>query len=47
MEANPTGRFVLVVCGHALGLIDGVLYGNAYERRWGLYRSIWYGFEMK
>ena len=47
METNPTGRFVLIVCGHALGLINGVLYGNDYECRWGLYRSIWYGFEIK
>lgn len=47
IENNPVGRFVLIVQGHAVAVIDGVLYGNKEERREGLYRSVWYGFEMK
>jgi len=47
MENNPVGRFVLVVQGHAVAVVDGVLYGNREEQWKGLYRSVWYGFEMK
>lgn len=47
MENNPVGRFVLIVQGHAVAVIDGVLYGNSNERSKGLYRSVWFGFEMK
>jgi hypothetical protein len=47
IESNPVGRFVLVVEGHALAVVNGVLYGNPNEQYSGLYRSVWYGFQMK
>jgi hypothetical protein len=47
MEANPVGRFVLIVQGHAVAVVNGVLYGNSDEKYNGLYRSVWVGFEMK
>jgi hypothetical protein len=47
MESHPVGRFVLVVQGHAVAVVNGVLYGNSDERWDGLYRSVWVGFEMK
>ena len=47
MENHPVGRFVLIVQGHAVAVVDGVLHGNRNEQYEGLYRSVWYGFEMK
>lgn len=47
MENNPVGRFVLIVQGHAIAVVDGVLYGNSNDRHQGLYRSVWFGFECK
>ena len=47
LENHPVGRFVLIVEGHALAVVNGVLYGNPSEQYNGLYRSVWYGFEMK
>ena len=47
MENHPVGNFVLIVQGHAVAVVNGVLYGNHDERYNGLYRSVWYGFEMK
>jgi hypothetical protein len=47
MENNPVGRFVLIVQGHAVAVVNGVLYGNGGEEFNGLYRSVWFGFEMK
>jgi len=47
MEAHPVGRFVLIVQGHAVAVVNGVLYGNHDEKWNGLYRSVWVGFEMK
>ena len=47
MENHPVGRFVLIVQGHAVAVVNGVLFGNGDERYNGLYRSVWYGFEMK
>ena len=47
MENNPVGRFVLIVQGHAVAVVDGVLYGNRDEQYKGLYRSVWFGFECK
>jgi hypothetical protein len=40
-------NFVLIVQGHAVAVVNGVLFGNGDERYNGLYRSVWYGFEMK
>ena len=47
MENNPVGRFVLIVQGHAVAVVNGVLYGNTNENAIGLYRSVWMGFEIK
>ena len=47
MEANPVGNFVLIVQGHAVAVVNGVLFGNVDEKWNGLYRSVWFGFEMK
>jgi hypothetical protein len=47
MEANPVGNFVLIVQGHAVAVVNGVLYGNGDEKWNGLYRSVWFGFECK
>ena len=47
MENNPVGSFVLIVQGHAVAVVNGVLFGNHSERYQGIYRSVWYGFEMK
>jgi hypothetical protein len=46
LESHPVGRFVLIVEGHAIAVVDGVLYGNSNEQYSGLYRSVWYGFKM-
>jgi len=47
MENHPVGNFVLIVQGHAVAVVNGVLYGNGDEKWFGLYRSVWYSFEMK
>jgi hypothetical protein len=47
METNPVGRFVLIVQGHAVAVVNGVLYGNSNDRYNGLYRSVWFAFECK
>jgi hypothetical protein len=47
MENNPVGRFVLIVQGHAVAVVNGVLYGNSEEKYNGLYRSVWMGFKIK
>jgi len=46
MENNPIGRFVLLLQGHAVAVINGKLYGDTYENIHGLYRSVWMGFEI-
>ena len=47
MENNPVGRFVLIVQGHAVAVVNGVLHANTNENAIGLYRSVWRGFELK
>lgn len=42
MEDHPKGKFVIIVKGHALGLVDGVLYGNSSEQYLGFKRHIRY-----
>jgi hypothetical protein len=42
METHPNGKYVLIVKGHALGLVNGVLYGNKDEQYKGFKRSIQY-----
>jgi hypothetical protein len=47
MENNSVGRFVLVVQGHAVAVVNGILYGNTNENAIGLYRSVWFAWECK
>ena len=47
IEHNPVGRFMLIVQGHAVAVIDGVLYGNRNDRTHGVQRRVWAAFEMK
>jgi len=47
MENNQVGRFVLIVQGHAVAVVNGVLYGNTNENAIGLYRSVWFAWECK
>jgi hypothetical protein len=47
MENNPVGRFILIVQGHAVAVVNGVLYGNTNENKHGLYRSVYFGWECK
>jgi hypothetical protein len=47
MENNPVGRFVLIVQGHAVAVVDGVLYGNTNENKHGIYRSVYFGWSIK
>jgi len=42
MEQHTTGRYFIIVKGHALGLVDGVLYGNQSEQYNGFRRHIHY-----
>lgn len=42
MEDYPKGRYFIIVNGHALALIDGVLYGNASEQFKGFRRRVLY-----
>jgi len=47
MEQHPTGRYFMVVRGHALALVDGVLYGNCSEQYDGFRRPVRYVIECK
>ena len=47
MEQFPEGRYVLIVKGHALSLVDGVLYGNGNEQYNGFRRPIHYVIKIK
>ena len=47
IENNPVGRFVLIVQGHAVAVVNGVLYANTNENAIGLYRSVWFGWNCK
>ena len=40
MENHPQGKYVIIVRGHALALVDGVLYGNPEEQYKGFKRYI-------
>jgi hypothetical protein len=42
MEQYPKGRYFIIVKGHALALVDGVLYGNKSEQFMGFRRHIHY-----
>ncbi|MDA9280029.1 hypothetical protein N9P74_00555 [bacterium] len=47
MEQYPDGRYVIIVKGHALALVDGVLYGNGSEQYEGFRRPIHYVIKIK
>lgn len=47
MEQHPVGRYFIVVKGHALALVDGVLYGNQDEQYNGFRRQVHYIIECK
>jgi hypothetical protein len=47
MEQHPDGRYVIIVKGHALALVDGVLYGNSNEQYEGFRRPIKYVIKVK
>jgi hypothetical protein len=42
MEGHPVGRYFIIVKGHALALVDGVLYGNRSEQLNGFRRQVHY-----
>jgi len=42
MEQHSEGRYFIIVKGHALALVDGVLYGNSNEQYDGFRRPIHY-----
>ena len=47
MEQHPVGRYFIIVNGHALALVDGVLYGNSVEQYNGFRRTVHYVIECK
>lgn len=47
MEQHPVGRYFIIVKGHALALVDGVLYGNGGEQYNGFRRTVHYVIECK
>ena len=47
MEQHPTGRYFMIVRGHAVALVDGVLYGNPCEQYNGFRRPVRYAIECK
>jgi len=47
MEQHPVGRYFIIVKGHALALVDGVLYGNGGEQYNGFRRTVHYVIKCK
>ena len=47
MEQHPVGRYFIIVRGHALALVDGVLYGNYSEQFDGFRRPVHYVIQCK
>jgi len=47
MEQHPIGRYFIIVKGHALALVDGVLYGNFNEQYNGFRREVHYVIQCK
>lgn len=47
MEQHPVGRYFIIVKGHALALVDGVLYGNYSEQFDGFRRQVQYVIQCK
>ena len=46
-KAHPVGRYFMIVRGHALALVDGILYGNSCEQYDGFRRPIRFVIECK
>jgi len=44
VQDYPEGNFVVIVEGHAVAVVNGVLYANRSEQEEGLYRSVHYVF---
>lgn len=47
MEQYPKGRYFMIVKGHAVALVDGILYGNSCEQYDGFRRPVRYVIECK
>lgn len=47
MEQHTVGRYFIIVKGHALALVDGVLYGNQSEQYNGFRRQVHYVIQCK
>jgi hypothetical protein len=47
MENHPTGRYFLIVEGHAVAVVDGKLYGNTGEGNYKINRRVHYVVECK
>ena len=47
IESHPTGSFVVLVVGHAVAVVNGVVYGNSDDQYDGIYRSVHCAFECK
>ena len=40
IEAHPKGRYFVILEGHAVAVVNGVLYGNKCEQKSALYRRV-------
>jgi hypothetical protein len=47
IENHPTGRYFLIVEGHAVAVVDGKLYGNTGEGNYKINRRVHYVVECK
>jgi len=47
IENHPTGRYFLIVEGHAIAVVDGKLYGNTGEGEYKINRRVHYAVECK
>ena len=47
IENHPTGRYFLIVEGHAVAVVDGKLYGNTGEGEYKINRRVHYVVECK
>ena len=47
MENHPTGRYFVIVEGHAVAVVDGKLYGNTGEGNYKINRRVHYVVECK
>jgi len=47
MEQHPVGNYFIIVKGHAMALVDGVLYANSNEQYNGFRRDVHYVLECK